>query len=187
MSFYPAPVNQRFLSVQFAGAVARPDARGAAASFVCGAALEISIEIENETVLAARFKAAGCGFLMAAADVLCEKVQGRKIREINQVSDLIVSEIGDFQGARGHCLELCAEVWTKITNDFSTKNRRDWNGEDVLICQCFSVSEKTIERAIAENDLRSVAEITAKCAAGGGCGSCQPLITEILDNFIWET
>lgn len=186
MSFYPAPVNQRFLSAQFAGAVTRADAIGKAASFVCGAALQISVEIENQTILSAKFKAAGCGFLIAAADVLCEKIEHQRIHETSKISDLIISEIGDFSVERRHCLELCEEVWAKILIDFSIKTRTEWNGDDVLICQCFGVSEKTIERTIAENDLQSVEQVTNICNAGGGCGSCQVLITEILDNFVRE-
>jgi bacterioferritin-associated ferredoxin len=34
---------------------------------------------------------------------------------------------------------------------------------------------------VRENSLETIEEITDVCGAGGGCGSCQPLIQEIID------
>jgi len=44
------------------------------------------------------------------------------------------------------------------------------------------VSERTIESEIKKRGLTSVREVTKACNAGGGCGSCQPLIVEILES-----
>jgi len=52
--------------------------------------------------------------------------------------------------------------------------------DEALICTCFCVSERTIEREIQDNNLRTIAEVTRACNAGGGCRSCYPLIEEML-------
>lgn len=49
-----------------------------------------------------------------------------------------------------------------------------------LVCRCLGVSSPRIFDAIRRGELRSVAEVTKACAAGGGCGTCHPEIEEIL-------
>ncbi len=53
-----------------------------------------------------------------------------------------------------------------------------------IICACFGIGEKTIERAIATNNLKSVAEIGKCLKAGTNCGSCQPELQKILSRLI---
>jgi nitrogenase molybdenum-cofactor synthesis protein NifE len=50
----------------------------------------------------------------------------------------------------------------------------------VQVCNCKVVDIGTIEDAIRENRLASVAEVTARTNAGGGCGSCGGQIADIL-------
>jgi NifU-like protein len=185
MSFYPEQINQHFLNPNNAGEIADANAKGSSASFVCGAALQIVLRIENEIICRATFKAAGCGFLFAAANVLCEKITGKTITQGVNVYELIENELGEFESPRKHCVELVWQTWQAAVNDFRQMKIEGWNGDDALICTCFGVSERTIENAIAENLLATVAEVTDICRAGGGCGSCQPLIQEILDD-VWH-
>ncbi len=48
------------------------------------------------------------------------------------------------------------------------------------VCSCFGVGRNTICNAIREQDLTSVAAVTACVKAGGNCGSCVPEIKQIL-------
>jgi NifU-like protein len=77
------------------------------------------------------------------------------------------------------------ETLQAAINDYRAARLETWNGDEALICTCFGVSETTIERAIVKNVLTTVEEVTETCNAGGGCGSCQPLIMEILDD-VWR-
>ncbi len=49
-----------------------------------------------------------------------------------------------------------------------------------IICACYTVGEKTIRQAIAEQQLDSVAAIGQCLKAGTNCGSCQPELKQIL-------
>jgi len=49
-----------------------------------------------------------------------------------------------------------------------------------LICRCFRVSEGTVRRAIREQQLRTVEEVTASTCAAGGCSSCYDDVAAIL-------
>jgi assimilatory nitrate reductase catalytic subunit len=48
------------------------------------------------------------------------------------------------------------------------------------VCSCFGVGRNTICKAILEQDLRTVAQVTSCLKAGGNCGSCVPEIKKIL-------
>lgn len=185
MTFYPAKINEHFTNPQNVGELSNHNAVCTNGSFVCGAVLRIYLRVENETIVAARFKAAGCGFLFAAADVLCEKLAGKSVGAGVNVFDLVENELGLFENGRKHCIELVRDSFTAAINDYRSAQLESWNGDEALICTCFGVSEKTIETAIGENLLTTVEQVKLYCRAGGGCGSCQPLIEEILEG-VWR-
>jgi NifU-like protein len=192
MSFYPPEINERFLRPKRAGEIEFPSAIGTNGSFVCGAALKIFLQVEDGKITQAKFKAAGCGFLFAAADVLCEQIRNREFAEIGKAvreRESLFEALfqNEFPANRAHCLELCLETLHAAIDDYRAVRLESWNGDEALICTCFGVSESAIETAIRGNSLTSVEEVTEVCNAGGGCGSCQPLIMEILDDLARES
>jgi NifU-like protein len=50
-----------------------------------------------------------------------------------------------------------------------------------IVCKCFGVTDREIERAIRENDLTTVDQVTYYTKAGGGCGQCHPKIEAIIE------
>ena len=86
-----------------------------------------------------------------------------------------------LEGVNQRCAALACEALLDAIRDFSNQARDDWAGDEALICTCFFVSERTIEREIQARGLTTVAEVTKTCNAGAGCGSCHQLIQEILD------
>jgi NifU-like protein len=56
-----------------------------------------------------------------------------------------------------------------------------------IICECFGVTDKEIERAVRENNLTTVEEVTNYTKAGGGCGNCHDAIMQIIDSVRSET
>ncbi|MEP6923271.1 MAG: iron-sulfur cluster assembly scaffold protein [Pyrinomonadaceae bacterium] len=185
MSFYPAKIQEQFINPRSVGIVEFANAIGTGASFICGAVLKISLKIEKGKIADAKFKAAGCGYLIAAADVLCEKVIGKSINQGVNIFELIENELGKFENPRHHCVELVWQTWQTAINYYRAAEAAEENGEDALVCSCFGISERVIESAIVENLLATVADVTRVCRAGGGCGSCQPLIEDILGD-VWR-
>nr|WP_229426223.1 nitrate reductase [Pseudoduganella violacea] len=61
-------------------------------------------------------------------------------------------------------------------------------GEDAgpAVCSCFGVGRNTICGAIREQDLKSVAQVTACVKAGGNCGSCVPELKKLLAETLAE-
>ena len=192
MSFYPPKIQKRFENPQNAGGAECADAIGSSGSFTCGAVLRISLKIENGKIVEAKFKAAGCGFLFAAADILCEKLCGKFIGQFDHArargreeAKKLIGDLNEFYAEKSHCFEVVLDALAAAVNDFRALETESWNDDEALICTCFGVSEKTIETVIAENLLTTVEDVTHVCNAGGGCGSCQPLIEEILED-VWR-
>ena len=51
------------------------------------------------------------------------------------------------------------------------------------ICNCMGVTRGEIVDAIKQNGLKTVEEVGETTSAGTGCGGCQELIQEILDEI----
>lgn len=188
MSFYPPKIAERFRAPHFAGRTENADASGTSAAFVCGAAARFALRIDGKTkeISEARFLTNGCGFATAAADVLAGLIVGKKLSELHgadraRLGGEIENALGAFGAHRRHCLELCLNALQAAFADFRAAQIEEWAGEKAVICTCFGVSEETIENLVRDYYLTSVEEVTEKCGAGGGCGSCQPLIREIID------
>ncbi|MDQ3179388.1 MAG: iron-sulfur cluster assembly scaffold protein [Acidobacteriota bacterium] len=188
MTFYPPKINEKFQRPRSVGKAEGANAVGTSASFACGAFVRFSLQIELQTkeILAAKFKSNGCGFMIAAADILSGNIVGKKLVELHGLDREILqsnikSELENFPAHRTHCLELCLEALQTAFAGFRLFQIEEFAGEKALICTCFGVSEDSIEKVVEENSLQTVEEVTDACSAGGGCGSCQPLIQEILD------
>ncbi len=172
-------VTDHFFNPRNVGDTDEPSFAGRAASLTCGAHVRFSIQVDaNHTVSQARFRAAGCNVLVAAASLLTEEVQGLNTVDaaaLAQEPSAIAERLGDER-----CVSLACDALVDAIRAFSDAARDDWAGDEALICTCFFVSERTIESKIRTGGLTTVAEVTEACNAGGGCGSCQPLIEEII-------
>jgi NifU-like protein len=188
MPYYPSRINDHFLEPQNVGDLRGADATSAeAGSFTCGAVLRLSLKVDKETkrVAEARFKAAGCGYLIASASIITEIIRGLTTAEAATAGGLLQEALLEYFGeppqGKRHCALVCCDALREALIGYSQRMRDEWTGEEALICTCFGVSEVRIEQQIREKNLRTVREVTRACNAGGGCGSCHPLIQEILE------
>ena len=165
------------------GDAGEPSFIGRAASLSCGAHVRFSIQVDEvQAVSQARFRAAGCNVLVAAASMLTERVTGLTTADAAVIGQAPEALIAQFEAAGSEkCVEMACDALLDAIREYSNAARDDWAGDEALICTCFFVSESTIEREIQSRGLTTVAEVTKVCNAGGGCGSCHQLIQEILE------
>jgi NifU-like protein len=177
--------TDHFFNPRNVGEADEPSFTGRAASLICGAHVRFSIQVDEAHVISqAKFKAAGCSVLVASSSMLTERVvnvptAGAAI--IGQNCDELTRNLPDLEPGSEHCPKLACEALIAAIREYSDAARDEWVGNEALICTCFFVSERAIEREIAARGLKSVAEVTRACNAGGGCGSCHQLIQEILE------
>lgn len=185
MSDLPAAVAEHFFNPRNIGDADWPSFAGRSASLICGAHVRFSIQVDEAQVVSqARFKAAGCSVLVAASSLLTERVMnvptaGAAI--IGQDRGALERNFAEVGPGKEHCTKLACDALLAAIREYSDAARKEWIGDEALICTCFFVSERTIEREIVSRGLSTVAEVTRACNAGGGCGSCHQLIQEIID------
>lgn len=186
MPYYPERINEHFLHPRNVGEVMGANAVGEAGSLNCGAILCLTLKIDaaEQRISEAKFKAVGCGFLIACASALTETIRELAL---GRAALLPESALTDWFEAlppeRQHCATLCLEALQAALASYHNATREEWAGDEALICTCFGVSEKTIEQVIEARSLRTVKEVTRACHAGGGCQSCHPLIVDILEDY----
>ncbi|MBD0327687.1 MAG: iron-sulfur cluster assembly scaffold protein [Pyrinomonadaceae bacterium] len=189
MSHYPGRIQDHFSQPRNVGEVDGADAVGEAGSVTCGAVLRLSLSIDaaSQRIREAKFKAVGCGFLIASASAFTETIKELAISKAATLSeDAIINWFGGLPEERKLCAAMCREALRVALAQYHATRREEWTGDEALICTCFGVSEKSIERVIHTRSLRTVKQVTRACNAGGGCGSCRPLIQHILDDY-WRT
>ncbi len=163
------------------------DAEGVAANFSCGSYVKYYLEVDDAgKILAADISSNGCGYMVAAADLLAEYVSGRDLRELHglrgsELRSLIIEDQGELPADRKDCAWSSIEALTSAFSDLRSRRIEEFRGDKALICTCFGVSEEQIETLIGSQKLETVEDVAMACNAGSGCGSCRMLIQELLD------
>ncbi len=174
-------LEEHFFNPRNVGDAHEPSFVGRAASLSCGACVRLSIQIDESLHISeAKFKAAGCSVLVAASSLLTERVTGMTPSEaaVFIQSQRNPSAFSDYPD----CVKLACDALIGAIQQYSDAARNEWNGDEALICTCFCVSERVIETEVEQKGLTTVSEVIKACSAGGGCGSCHPLIEEIIES-----
>ena len=182
MQAQPDQLRELFFEAKHVGEAREPNFVGRGASFECGAVVRVSLHLDDaQRIVEAKFKAAGCSVLVASASLLLEQVLGKSTAEAAVICQSPPQfRASELFGEKIQCARLASEALIDAIRNYSDAARDEWEGDEALICTCFCVSERTIEREIQTRKLHTIAEVTAACSAGGGCRSCYPLIEDIL-------
>jgi NifU-like protein len=168
------------------GDAAEPNYIGRSASFECGATMRMSLQVDqSQRISEARFRAAGCSVLVAAASFLATQIKGMTTGDaasLGQLNAFLTEQIGPVESNREHCSALACEALISAITEYSDSIRDEWTGDEALICTCFGVSERVIEQEVRSRSLATIEDVTRACNAGAGCRSCYPLIQDILDS-----
>jgi len=181
-------VSERLRSPDNAGEGEWVNAGGQAAALECGTFLRFQISIEPKLKLVEKitFRTNGCGFMIAAAQILSTEFTGRNLTDLHALSEspakLISDHLETLPPERQHCIETAVAALKETFADFRQKQIEEFAGEKALICTCFGVTEETIETAIKLRPGVTVDRVGDLCRAGTGCGSCQMMIQEIIES-----
>lgn len=180
---YTDKVKEFFLEPRNVGEVENPDGIAEVGSIACGDALKLTFKLdENKRIKEAKFKTFGCASAIASASALTEMVKGLTVEEAAKITN---QDIADFLGGlpqeKMHCSVLGQQALEKAIAFYKGGPAAAEAKEGEIICECFGVTDLEIEKAVRENNLASVEEVTNYTKAGGGCGSCHDKIQEIID------
>jgi len=180
---YTDKVREHFLNPRNAGDLPDANAVGEVGSLACGDALKLFLKINDQGVIEdARFQTFGCASAIASSSVLTEMLKGKTVDEAKTITNKDIAEmLGGLPKEKMHCSVMGQEALEAALKGFLGEKVEAHEPEGELVCKCFGVTDVQIRRAIRENDLKSVEDITNFTKAGGGCGDCLERLGEILD------
>jgi NifU-like protein len=178
---YTEKVKDHFLNPRNVGEIENADGAGEVGSLACGDALRLTFKLdENKRIKEAKFKTFGCASAIASSSALTEIIKGMTLEEAAKVTNQdIANYLGGLPEEKMHCSVMGREALeTAIANYRGQKVVKE---DFEIVCKCFGVTDREIIKAIRENDLKTVEQVTYYTKAGGGCGQCHPKIEAIID------
>ena len=183
---YTDKVQEHFLRPHNVGEIENPSGLGDVGSLACGDALKLTLKIEDDVIVDAKFKTFGCASAIASSSALTIMVTGMTVDEAEKLTnDDIADYLGGLPKEKMHCSVMGREALEAAIADYRGVILPMAEGE--VVCECFGVTDLDVIRAIKESDLRSVEEITNFTKAGGGCGKCEDKLRDLLQATISET
>ncbi len=179
---YTDKVREHFFNPRNVGEIEEADGVGEVGSLACGDALRLTFKLdENGKICDAKFKTFGCASAIATSSVLTEMIKGLTIDEAARVTNKDIADyLGGLPEQKMHCSVMGREALEAAIENYRTGGRKKRELEGNVVCTCFGVTDKEIERVIRENNLTTVEEVTNYCKAGGGCGGCKGEIEKII-------
>jgi NifU-like protein len=185
---YTPKVMDHFTNPRNVGYIKDADGIGEVGSLACGDALTLTFKLDDQgRIEDAKFKTFGCASAVASSSVLTEMIKGMTLEEAaNVTNNDIVEKLGGLPAQKMHCSVMGAEALEAAIENYNSKNTGGHQApqpESRIVCACFGVTEKEIERVVSQNNLETVEDVTNYCKAGGGCGKCKPDIQKIIDSI----
>lgn len=179
---YTDKVLDHFKNPRNVGVIPDADGIGEVGSLACGDALKLTFKLdENERIVDAKFQTFGCASAIASSSALTEMIKGMSIEEASKVTNQDIAEfLGGLPEQKMHCSVMGREALEVAIENYHTGDTSKKILEGKIVCTCFGVTEEEILHVIRENSLTTVEQVTNYCKAGGGCGSCQPDIEELI-------
>jgi NifU-like protein len=178
---YTDKVKDHFLNPRNVGVIEDADGVGEVGSIACGDALTFYFKLdETGKIRDAKFQTFGCASAIASSSALTEMVIGKTLDEAAQITnDDIARYLGGLPKEKMHCSVMGREALEKAIACHRGEAAKTVEGE--IVCECFGVTDRDIERVVQENRLKTIEDVTDYIKAGGGCGKCHERIQEIID------
>jgi NifU-like protein len=185
---YTDKLKDHFFNPRNVGEIEDPDGVGEVGSLACGDALRLTFKLdENGRIKDAKFKTFGCASAIATSSVLTEMIKGKMLDEAAKVTNRDIADyLGGLPEQKMHCSVMGREALEAAIENYRTGGKKKHELQGNVVCTCFGVTDREIERVIRENDLTTVDQVTNYCKAGGGCGGCKGEIEKIIEKVQGE-
>ena len=129
MALYNETVMEHFMNPHNVGEIENPDGKGTYGSPVCGDMMQITIKVEDEKIVDAKFKTFGCGSAIASSSMATDMIIGMTVEEALDLSNKkIVDELGGLPPAKIHCSVLAEHAIKSAIYDYATKYDKTYAG-----------------------------------------------------------
>lgn len=181
---YTKTVKDHFLNPRNVGVIEDADGVGEVGSLACGDALTLYFKLdEHKKIKDVKFQTFGCASAIASSSALTEMLKGLTLEEAERITNEDIAEyLGGLPKQKMHCSVMGRDALEKAIANYRGEAEKEVEGN--IVCECFGVTDLEIERAVRENSLNSIEDVTNYVKAGGGCESCHDKIQEIIDTTL---
>ena len=116
---YSKKVMDHFEHPRNVGEVDDANGVGTVGNPECGDIMKLSLKVEDGVIKDVKFKTFGCGAAIATSSMVTELVKGKKLDEVESVSNATVSEALDgLPPVKMHCSNLAADALHAALEDY---------------------------------------------------------------------
>jgi nitrogen fixation NifU-like protein len=116
---YNEKVMNAFQNPQNVGEIENADGIGTVGNASCGDIMQISLKIENDVIVDAKFKTFGCAAAIATSSTATEMVKGMTVDEALKLTNAKVVEVLEgLPPQKIHCSVLAEEAIKKAIEDY---------------------------------------------------------------------
>ncbi|MBR5239738.1 MAG: Fe-S cluster assembly scaffold protein NifU [Clostridia bacterium] len=132
---YTEKVLDHFQNPRNVGDLEGADGVGQVGNAKCGDIMKISLKIENDVIVDAKFKTFGCGAAVATSSMATELIIGKTLEEALAVTNqAVVEALEGLPPAKIHCSVLAEEAIKAAIQDYYVKTGREVPGGGCTGC-----------------------------------------------------
>ena len=121
---YNEKVMEAFKNPKNVGEIENPSGIGTVGNASCGDIMQISLKIENDIIVDAKFKTFGCAAAIATSSTATDMIIGMTVEEALKVTNKKVVEcLGGLPSQKIHCSVLAEEAIKKAIEDYQAKKQ----------------------------------------------------------------
>ena len=122
---YNEKVMEVFKNPKNVGEIENPDGIGTVGNASCGDIMQISLKIENDIIVDAKFKTFGCAAAIATSSTATDMIIGMTLEEALKVTNKRVVEVlGGLPSQKLHCSVLAEEAIKKAIENYLEKKNK---------------------------------------------------------------
>lgn len=119
---YNEKVMDAFKNPKNVGEIENPDGIGTVGNASCGDIMQISLRIENEIIMDAKFKTFGCAAAIATSSTATEMIKGMSVEDALKVTNKqVIETLGGLPAQKIHCSVLAEEAIKLAIDDYRKK------------------------------------------------------------------
>ena len=119
---YNEKVMEAFKNPKNVGEIENASGIGTVGNASCGDIMQISLKIENDIIVDAKFKTFGCAAAIATSSTATDMIIGMTVEEALKITNKKVVEcLGGLPSQKIHCSVLAEEAIKKAIEDYQSK------------------------------------------------------------------